>query len=126
MLTAVVGSMGFGVWAFACCGKTTASAHIDEAATAIGASFVRRKLSKLMNGNVIRNQVREGEKRACAVPKFYHRAPERFGIYGKMPRSETRPIARRGAPRGFGRRPSDTAMLRRPRRFPTSQQTAQS
>ncbi|QSN60175.1 hypothetical protein [Caballeronia sp. M1242] len=83
-------------------------------------------MSKLMNGNVIRNQVREGEKRACAVPKFYHRAPERFGIYGKMPRSETRPIARRGAPRGLERRPHGRGDAGRPRRFPTSQQTAQS
>jgi hypothetical protein len=24
-------------------------------------------------------------ERTRAMPKFYHRAPERFGIYGKMP-----------------------------------------
>ncbi|MFM0050218.1 hypothetical protein [Caballeronia grimmiae] len=100
MLTAVVGSIGLAVCAIPGCAASARSTPIDDTPSAIGEAFEKRKLSKLMNGNVIRNQVREGKNRACAIPKFYHRPPERSGIYGKMPcssnpahRSSRRPAA---------------------------------
>jgi hypothetical protein len=74
-------------------GRTTATAPPDavrpveanESTGAVGEAGKRREVGNVI-ASVIDKETDKVVKAASTILKFYHRAPEPSGIYGKMPR----------------------------------------